>query len=161
MVEVTLTAYELEMAAIQGMRRQIEAVQKGLGHIAGYEGIGWDIHIEGAAGELAFAKSINRYWSGSVNTFKTGGDVGSVQVRTRSKHSYELLVRDQDRDDDLFVLVTGVSPNFKVWGYITGREAKQGQWRQTHGGRPPAYFVPHAALTPLVPVTKAPSESSG
>lgn len=151
MIDVLLTPYELEMAAIQGMRRQIEAVQKGLGHIAGYEGIGWDIHIEGAAGELAFAKAINRYWSGSVNTFKTGGDVGALQVRTRSKHSYELLVRDGDRDDDLFVLVTGTAPHFKVWGWIYGRDAKRPEWKQTHGNRPAAYFVPHGALIPLVP----------
>lgn len=122
----------------------------------GYKGAGWSEHIEGACGEAAVAKVLNRFWNGSVDTFATGGDVGDIQVRTRSSHDYELLVRPDDRDSDVFILVTGRAPTFRVIGYIWGRDAKRPEWLQTHGSRPAAYFVPHAFLTPIKrPQTRA------
>lgn len=146
-IEVKLTWHELMTAAQIGLRRQIEAMAKGLPDKHGLDAEkGWGVHIEGAAGELAFAKATNRYWGGSVNTFKVGGDVGDIQVRTRSRDDYELLVRDDDRDEDCFVLVIGRAPKFKIMGYLTGKDAKQSKWRQTHGGREPAFFVPQSEL---------------
>ena len=147
--EVTLSNYELFAAASVGIRRQIEALQNGLPDSAGFEGEGWSNHVEGAAGEMAFAKYRDRYWSGSVGTFKEGGDVGDVQIRTRSKSGYDLIVRDGDRDDDYFVLVVGTAPRFRIVGWIRAADAKQPQWRQEHGGRPGAYFVPQSALHPF------------
>jgi len=130
------------------MRRQIEALRQHRPDRHGFDGEdGWTIHIEGAAGEMAVAKLRNRYWNGSVNTFKTGGDVGAVQVRTRSKAHYDLIVRDDDRNDDAFFLVIGSIPVFDVVGWIKGRDAKRPEWLQTYGERPPAYFVPQSALT--------------
>ncbi|WP_051324000.1 hypothetical protein [Candidatus Solirubrobacter pratensis] len=147
---VDLEPYELAQAAYVGCQRHIESVAKGLPDRYGAEKGGWNLHIEGAAGELAFAKCLNVYWSGSVNTFGEGGDVGQIQVRTRSRHDYELIIREKDRDDDVFVLVTGVSPEYVVVGWTFGGIAKaHDEWRKTHGGRAAAWFVPHEALRPV------------
>lgn len=150
MIVVTLDDFELLQAAQVGIRRHIEAVTSGRPDRHGFDGsTGWQIHCEGACGELALAKAMNKHWSGSVNTFSSGGDVGRVQVRTRSKHDYELLVRDKDSDDDKFVLVTGTAPTYHIHGWIAGVDAKRVEWRQTHGNRPGAYFVPQSELTPI------------
>mgnify|MGYP006300474069 CR=1 FL=1 len=91
-----------------------------------------------------------------MGTFKTGGDVGEIQVRTRSRHDYELLIRPQDRDEDTFVLLTGVAPSFRAHGWIQGQDAKKKEWLQTYGGRPPAYFVPQKDLRPLLALKGSP-----
>jgi len=151
MRDVTLSKAELQMAATCGVQRHIEALEQGKQDSFGYDGLdGWTVHIEGAAGELAIAKVIQKYWPGTVNTFKNGGDIGKTkQVRTRSKHEWDLIVRPGDRDEDIFFLVTGRAPSYKVWGWIKGADAKKKEWLKTHGGRPPAYFVPKDALTPI------------
>lgn len=146
MPEIVLTAAELEVAAHVGVRRQIQAMRESRPDRHGYRGDGWSNHIEGAAGEMAVAKLLNRYWNGSVGTFKEGGDVGEIQVRTRSRADYQLIVRPDDRDDDWFILVRGTSPTYSVIGYIRGSAAKREEWLHDYGGRPHAYFVPDDAL---------------
>jgi hypothetical protein len=151
MIEVELTEYELQMGASVGVRRHIEALAKGLPDKHGFDEVGWNIHVEGALGELAVGKAIGRFWNGSSGTFKQGGDLGLVQVRTRSKHHYDLIVRDADRDEDVFILCTGTAPKYCVWGWTYGADAKKPEFAQTYGGRPVAFFVPKANLNPLDP----------
>ena len=81
----------------------------------------------GACGEVAVAKAMGRYWGGSVNTFKSIGDLVSVgwEIRTRAEHSYDLIIRDDDQDDRVFVLVTGKAPNYVVRGWIKAGDAKE------------------------------------
>ena len=149
-MRVTLEWFEVLLAATVGVRRQLEALRSGRPDCHGFDGAtGWQVHIEGACGEMAFAKATGRYWSGSINTFKAGGDVGNIQVRTRSRDDYDLIVRDDDRDEDIFVLVIGKAPTFRVVGWIQGAEAKRPSWRHVYGARPPAFFVPQAALFPI------------
>jgi hypothetical protein len=57
-------------------------------------------------------------------------------------------VHDRDKDDDLFILVTGTAPSFRIAGCIMGRDAKRSEFWRTDTGRP-AYFVPQDVLTPL------------
>lgn len=137
------------MASHVGWMRQLAAVRAGRPDRHGYEGDGWSEHIEGACGEIAVAKALGLYWNGSVDTFKLGDDVPGLQVRTRSRDTYELIVRPNDPDDATWVLVTGRTPMFWIRGWIFGRDAKRQEWMQNHGGRPSAYFVPHVALRPL------------
>ena len=113
MNDVTLTGYEMAMASDAGRLRNISAIKDG--RKSKIEGGEWQEHIEGATGEVAAAKLMNVFWGGSVNTFKTGGDIDGTgwEVRTRSKHDYDLVVRDSDPDGRVMILVTGKSPNFK------------------------------------------------
>jgi len=144
---VTLNRNEIIMAAFVGVRRQCESVLMGSKDANYQQDSGWQAHIEGALGEMAFAKALGLYWDGSVNTFKTAADVGAIQVRTRSKPHYELIVRDNDRNDDLFALVRGKCPTYQIVGFIKCGQAKRFEWKKAHGGGVPAYFVPDSALT--------------
>jgi hypothetical protein len=145
---VTLTWHEVLMANAVGGMRQLSAVKAGKQDRHGYDGAGWSEHIEGACGEIAVAKLLGVFWDGSVNTWKAN-DLPGLQVRTRSRHDFELLVRPQDDDSTPWVLVTGKCPEYRVRGYLYGHEAKRGEWLRSYGGRPKAYFVPHSNLRPM------------
>lgn len=150
-MRITLSSEDLTWASSVGAARHISAIRRGLKDKHGLMAdTAWQVHIEGACGELAAAKALGVPWSATVDTFKRGDDVpGGWQIRTRSRPEYELIVRPGDPDDALFLLVLGVAPHYVVKGWITGREAKRPEWSRAHGNRPPAYFVPHDQLTPL------------
>ena len=136
------------MAATIGAMRQAESMRSGLKPAYGFKDYEspLSIHIEGACGELAYCKARDKFFEGRVNTFKEA-DIGTnVQIRTRSKHEYDLIVRDKDKDEDYFVLITGVCPTYTIHGYILGKDAKQEMWKKEYGGRVAAYFVPKEYL---------------
>lgn len=139
----------MAMAANAACLRNIAAVKRGYKSIKDDQA--WQAHIEGACGEVAVAKVMGKYWGGSVNSFKSGGDIDSTgwEVRTRSREEYDLIIRDTDPDGRVFILVTGKSPDYSVWGWIMSEDAKQPQWRKNYGGHGEAYFVPKAALKPM------------
>jgi hypothetical protein len=145
-VTVDLTWPELMQAALVGIMRHVHNLRGRRRDAYGAErGDGWGNHIEGAAGELAVAKQRRAYWAGE-GVFR-GDDVPGLQVRTRSEHRYELIVRPDDCDAAIFVLVTGRAPHFDVRGWITGAEAKQPEfWKAIANDRPAAYFVPATRL---------------
>jgi hypothetical protein len=149
-VSVRLEWFEISAAAQVGVSRNVEAIRAGYrSRMRGKDSM-WDRHVLGALGECAFAKATGRYWSGSVNTFKSGGDVGNtIQIRTRSKHDYDLIVRDDDRDDDIYVLVTGGPQEFLVHGWMLCADAKSKQFVSDYGGYGEAYFVPQSELRPV------------
>ena len=151
-VNVRLEWFEVSRAALVGVSRNVEALRKGCVSRMQVNDE-WSIHILGALGECAFAKATNRYWNGSVNTFKSGGDVGdNIQIRTRSRHSYDLIVRDNDKDGDVFVLVTGGPHDFTIHGWMPAGEAKQPKFRANYGNYGEAFFVPQSALRPIDPL---------
>jgi hypothetical protein len=146
---IRLEWYEAEWAAGVGVRRQLKALEQGNLDRHGYDGLGWDNHVEGAGAELAVAKARGLYWAAHVNVF-SGPDVGrAVQVRLRTKHEYDLIIRETDANEHAFVLVTGRIPEFLVHGWIWGVEGKQAKWLEAYGNRPPAYFVPKTHLRPF------------
>lgn len=136
------------MASEIGRLRQLSSVRHGRKDQHGFKGEGWNEHIEGACGELAVAKALNLYWNGSIDTFKEN-DLPGLQIRTRSKHDYDLIVRPDDSNESKWVLVTGRCPEYDVRGWIQGIDAKKPEWQQTYGNRPAAFFVPAAALNPI------------
>lgn len=94
---------------------------------------------------MAVAKHLNRYWNGALGNLKAD-DVSSIQVRTRTKHSYDLIVHPDDPDEKVFVLVTGLPPRFRVHGWAIGAFCKDMKhWKDPAGGRP-AFFVPKSEL---------------
>lgn len=151
-IEVSLSKMEALMAVNVGLMRHFSSLFAGRADKHGAREA-WDLHIEGACGELAVAKVTGAYWDAAIDVFKRP-DVGGLQVRTRSRHDYELIVRVNDRDSDRFVLVTGRCPRYVIRGFIVGADAKQQRWLKAHGDREEAYFVPHDALTPLTALRK-------
>jgi hypothetical protein len=147
-IEIHLEDYEIEMATEVGIRRQREAERQGKKDRYGFRGDPYKIHIAGAIGELAVAKGLQVYWGGTVNTWGDA-DIGSrIQVRTRPdvKGRGELIVRPKDNPDDVFVLALGTAPDFKLPGWIAGKDAMKKKWLKDYAQRPPAYFVPHESL---------------
>lgn len=151
MIEVILTPAEAMMAAAVGALRHAESLhsQRRDAHGLHTDKDGQALHILGAAGEIAVARVLGRYWGGDVCSFKRADIGASVQVRTRSRPEYDLIIRDNDDPAAVFVLVTGTPTRLTVHGWIRGAEAQREEWRQTHGHRPAAWFVPQDALRPL------------
>jgi hypothetical protein len=112
---------------------------------------GLGLHFLGVAGEAGFARFQHLDdWAPTVDTFRSMPDVGEFEVRCRSRHTYDLLVRADDSDESRYILATcenGV--DVWVWGWIEGRDARQERFLAAHGGREPAYFVPKGELQPL------------
>jgi hypothetical protein len=151
MTTVTLSKSELMCAAVTGATRQINAFEKGYKDQHGFNpGRGWHQHIEGACGEIAAAKVIDRYWGAPCGTFRSGGDIGkNIQVRTRSKPEWDLIVRKTDDPQHFFILVTGTAPTLTVVGWIRGADAQKDEYWKKYGEGEEAWFVPQRALTAL------------
>jgi hypothetical protein len=150
-VIVTLSLAEMLAGSNVGIIRRYESWKR---HHKPSNGIpddqfGCGVQVEGALGEIAVAKAIDRYWDMSVNTFKRA-DIGEkIQVRTRSKHSYDLIIRDNDNPNHVYVLVTGVGPEFYIRGWCYGHEGVKEEYASRYGGYDLAYFVPQSALRPF------------
>ena len=147
---VTLTWFETQMAVGVGVSRQLECLKNGQKSFK-IKGSGmWDPHINGALGELAFAKATGAYFSGSVNTFKSERDVGNYEVRTAANHNLNLIIRPKDDDEHIFVLVTGTCPEYQVRGWIYGKDAKKDEFKRSpQNGGPSAFFVPPTELNSM------------
>lgn len=149
---ITLTMAEVLQGATVGTMRHMESVSRGEQHKPPLkpQDNGLMLHIEGACGEIAYAKARGIYFEPRINSYK-GADFGlNVQVRTRSDPSYDLLIRDNDNPEHFYVLVTGMAPTYTVVGWIKGADAMmQPAWRKDWGGRGEAWFVPQLALTPF------------
>jgi hypothetical protein len=158
--QVVLSWFEIAMAADVAIRRRVEAIRLKSNTLE-WTGDAWSVDIEAAAGELAVAKALNRYWDGSVNTFQRAGDVGHLQVRSAPKESHSLIVRERDKDTDVFILVTGKIPAFRIRGWIMGRHAKRAEWRRNPSGHEPAYFVPPSSLQSIENLMPAPFTEDG
>lgn len=147
---VTLSWSEVMFTAIVGCMRHVHALRQGRKHSAGApEDLGWQMHIEGAAGEFALAKAFGLFWNGTIGIINAD-DVGRFQVRTSPHERDHLIVRPEDPEDRPFVFVTGRSPRFHLRGWIYAGEAKRTRfWTDKGNGRPPAYFIPCTALRPI------------
>lgn len=144
LVEVNLTPSEMIQGAMVGVVRQLQNLKNSNRPAYGAgKSNDWQLHIEGALGEMVIAKHLNLFWGKGL---LRGDDVGDVQVRTRSSHNYDLIVHKGDPDDKQFWLVTGANGKYRVRGWLLGLEAKQVRfWSDPAGGRP-AYFVPAREL---------------
>ena len=147
-VTVTLTYPEVMQAAQVGIMRLVGNMKRGLSDKFGTREVDrWGVDIEGACGEMATAKYLGHYWSGSIGNFYAA-DVGKLQVRTTQYANGHLIVHSEDSDDHVFILVTGKAPAFSIHGWIAGAEAKSDKWWTERTGRP-AFFVPGIELAPI------------
>ena len=142
---VELSSREMIQGAFVGMMRQVENVKKQRPDAYGADASrGWQIHIEGCLGEMAFAKHMGLYWSGA-NEFQAH-DVGEYEIRTTPRNFGDLILHPGDDDDAKYVLVTGHNGIYEVRGWIFGKEGKNQEWWRDPLGNRPAYFVPQREL---------------
>jgi hypothetical protein len=142
---------ERRLAVEEGMRRQQVNEARGL---RGRNGGAWkgskalDIHILGAAGEVAVASylGLKEHLFKETEANRGSDDLPGIDVKTRSKASYDLIVQKREDPKKKFVLVTIENQQTLLHGWCYGEEAMQEQyWADPARGRP-AYFVPKVAL---------------
>ena len=135
----------------EGRRRQFVNEAKGLrgrnrGAARGDKAL--EIHLLGAAGELAVASylGLKHELYKEVEARRGSDDLPGIDVKTRSKHSYDLIVQKKENPDKKFVLVTIENQTVLLQGWCYGYEAmKEQYWADPARGRP-AYFVPQRTL---------------
>ncbi len=146
-VFVTLTEDEMAVASLIGCKRRCESKSRSRSDNHGLKDADfWGIDIEGAAAEMAYCKYRNIFWSASVNSFKKADCDYNVQIRSTKYANGKLIIRNDDSDTDVFVLVTGVAPTFCVCGWIKGIDGKVEQHVSAPNGRERAFFVPQQSL---------------
>ena len=147
-VEFVFTEEERQQAVAEGLRRQGFNESKGL---RGRNGGAWkgskalDIHLLGAAGEVAVASylGLKEHLFKETEAKRGSCDLpGNIDVKTRSKSAYDLIVQKGEDGQRIFVLVTIERQETLIWGWCYGYEALQERfWADPARGRP-AFFVP-------------------
>lgn len=138
----------------EGMRRQAVNEAKGLrgrnrGPRFGQKAL--DVHLLGAAGEMAVASHLGMkdFLYKETEARRGSDDLPGIDVKTRSKHKYDLIVQKREDPDKKFVLVTIEEQTTLIHGWCYGREAmKEEFWADPARGRA-AYFVPKEHLHPI------------
>jgi len=153
-IEFVFSEEERKLAMEEGLRRQGVNEAKGL---RGRNGGAWrgskalDIHLLGAAGEMAVASylGMKEHLYKETEAKRGSDDLPGIDVKTRSKSHYDLIVQRQSDPNKKFVLVTIENQQTLLHGWCYGHEAMDGQyWADPARGRP-AYFVPKEALSPM------------
>jgi len=153
-IEFVFTEEERQQAMDEGLRRQRVNEARGL---RGRNGGAWkgskalDIHLLGAAGEMAVASylGMKEHLFKETEARRGSDDLPGMDVKTRSKASYDLIVQRQEDPEKIFVLVTIENQQTLIHGWCYGKEAMQEQyWADPARGRP-AYFVGKEHLRPM------------
>ncbi len=151
-VEFTFSPEERQLAMEEGHRRQAVNEARGLrgrnrGPWQGDKAL--QAHLLGAAGEVAVASYLGlQHGLFQEKEAKRGSaDLpGNIDVKTRSRSSYDLIVQRQSDPNKKFVLVTIENQKTLLHGWCYGEEAMQDRfWADPARGRP-AYFVPKSEL---------------
>ena len=153
-VEFVFSEEERKQALEEGMWRQRVNEEKGLqgrnkGPQTGQKAI--DVHLIGAAGEMAVASYLGlKHELYKETEAKRGSDdLPGIDVKTRSKTFYDLIVQKNEDPEKKFVLVTIEKRRTLIHGWCYGKEAmKPEYWSDPAQGRP-AYFVPKECLHPI------------
>jgi len=145
----TLQRHEIGLAMFVGMERRKSALLRGTRERF-HSDKAWPIDgdVAGAAGELVVGKYLGIPWEAVFDSTEAG-DVGPVEVRTRSKADADLGLRRRDLDGDPFVLVTCPAfPTVTVCGWIVARAGKLPQYA-ARDAKAAAWWVPQTALRPM------------
>lgn len=147
----TFSEEERRQAMEEGLRRQAVNEAKGLrgrnrGPRFGQKAL--DVHLLGAAGEMAVAShlGLKNFLYQEQEARRGSDDLPGIDVKTRSKHCYDLIVQKNESPEKKFVLVTIEKQTTLIQGWCYGEEAMEEKyWADPARGRP-AYFVPKEAL---------------
>jgi hypothetical protein len=154
-VLISLTPEQLAAAEAEAQRRQQQNEARGLrgrNNAPSRGQTALEMHRLGCVGELAVAVFLGLEDSVFANETAVRGSTdlpGGIEVKTRSKSHYDLIVQKRENPSKKFVLVTFEDQKTLLHGWCYGHEAMDERyWADPAGGRP-AYFVPQAALRPI------------
>lgn len=147
---VALTYAEMQLAFTVAAQRQVMNMKLGAKHKYGAnDATGMALNMMGCAGEMAVAKGLNLFWSGSVGDYDAVDVGGKVEVRSVSRPTDCLILHPDDRDGMPFVLCYNEpgTPKFNLLGWVWGKQGKDEKfWRDPQGTGRHAFFVPQAEL---------------
>lgn len=151
---------ERMIAMEEGKRRQAVNEAKGLrgrnnGPRFGNKAL--DIHLLGAAGEMAVASylGVKHLLYKETEAKRGSDDLPGLDVKTRSRHKYDLIVQKNEDPLKKFVLVTIEDKTTLIHGWCWGAEAMEEKfWADPARGRP-AYFFPKECLRPIEELKEA------
>jgi hypothetical protein len=147
-----LTEEERAMAVREALRRQsVNQQRKTPGRNGGAsEGdLALFYHKIGAAGEVAVASYLNlkEYLFQDLNPTRGSYDLPyKIDVKTRAKHSYDLIVQLDDKPDKIYWLVTIENREVRIHGWIHHEECIKPEYVKDPAGGRKAYFVPKNRL---------------
>lgn len=154
-VYITLSPQQLERAELEAQRRQSLNEQRGLrgrNNAPAYGSKALEMHRLGCIGEMAVASmlGLEQLLFSNQEARRGSSDLpGGIEVKTRSRHGYDLLVQLGDNPEKTFVLVTHQEHTTQVVGWIGGRDAMRSEYiRELVRGRP-CYVVPRGQLRPV------------
>jgi hypothetical protein len=115
-------------------------------------------HLLGAAGEMAVAVMLDMEDKLYQETEAKRGSVDlppNIDVKTRSRHDYDLICQLDEKPGKALVLVTIQHKITLIHGWIKSEDAMQAQWKKDPAGGRAAYFVPQSVLLPLLELRNA------
>jgi hypothetical protein len=118
----------------------------------GADRAGYRAQLLGCAGEWAVAKHLGVTPAVFLDDAPIRGSAdlpGRIDVKTRSRHNYDLIVQLDDTSDKRYVLVTIENKEVLIRGWIDAVDARLPHYHADPAGGRPAYFVPVAALNPI------------
>lgn len=150
----TFTEEERRLARDEGLRRQAVNEAKGLrgrnnGPRLGSKSL--EAHLIGAAGEMAVASylGLKHFLYRETEAKRGSDDLPGIDIKTRSRSHYDLIVQKDENPSKKFVLVTIENGQTLLHGWCYGGEAmKDEYWADPARGRP-AYFFPQSNLRPM------------
>jgi len=110
------------------------------------------LHLIGAAGEMAVAALLDMEHFLYQETMAKRGSADlppNIDVKTRARHYYDLVVQLDEKPGKIFVLVTIENRQTLVHGWIRSEDAMKNQWKQEYVKNRPAFFVPKHHLLPI------------
>ena len=149
MISVTLSPAEEMHAARVALTRTQECRQMGVKEnikdITYFQNIYNQAESIGA--EIAAAKALGvANFDASMSKWKQSADVGrNIEVRWSQWESAHAICKPSDREDDLILLVTGRSPEYKVIGYIPVAVARKPRFLHKTG----SWWVSQINLRPV------------
>ena len=148
---IQLTHQDLLMAAQAGIYRRISALKRQRQELYGTPtGDLWGVDIEACIAEMLVSLTLDKSWRPFAQSTKDiQADVGlNIQVRHTCRKDGCLILHKYDKDDQIYVLVTGVALDQQIKGWISGADAKHEKFWNTKVPRP-AYFVSQSVLKPM------------
>lgn len=154
MVEFVFTEELRQIAAKEAIRRrsynkQLNTKPRNNAPVTGHKVL--DMDLLGAAAELAVAYYLNleQHLYKEERPIRGSCDLPGIDVKCRSKHSYDLLVQLDDNFSKIFVLVTIESKRTFIHGWIYGYNVKGNYEIKSFVAGRPCYAIPKQHLRPI------------
>lgn len=154
MSAVSLNLHEVMSSCVQAAHRIIASNAQNLNHASTYKRPileRFRQELDGCIGERAFCKWLGVYSAEHVNTFHDVPDCGEkFEVRSTSNQHGKLIVRDNDAEDRIYVLVcVEQDGSASMRGWMRGKDAKIAQYAWNPNGVRMSFFVPQDKLNPM------------